>query len=29
VPLKDWSLAEAFIRITRLGEAQNVFIPSS
>lgn len=26
-PLKDWSLAEAFLRITRLGQAQNVFIP--
>lgn len=26
-PLKDWSIAEAFLRITRLGQAQNVFIP--
>ena len=26
-PLKDWSLAEAFLRITRLGQAENVFIP--
>jgi ubiquinone biosynthesis protein len=26
-PLKDWSLAEAFVRITRLGQADNVFIP--
>jgi ubiquinone biosynthesis protein len=26
-PLKDWSLAEAFLRITRLGQADNVFIP--
>jgi ubiquinone biosynthesis protein len=26
-PLKDWSLAEAFVRITRLGQAENVFIP--
>lgn len=27
LPLKDWSLAVAFLRITRLGQAQNVFIP--
>jgi ubiquinone biosynthesis protein len=27
LPLKDWSLAEAFLRVTRLGQAQNVFIP--
>jgi ubiquinone biosynthesis protein len=26
-PLKEWSLAEAFLRITRLGQAENVFIP--
>jgi len=26
-PLKDWSMAEAFLRITRLGQTQNVFIP--
>ena len=26
-PLKEWSMAEAFLRITRLGQAQNVFIP--
>jgi ubiquinone biosynthesis protein len=26
-PLKEWSIAEAFLRITRLGQAQNVFIP--
>lgn len=26
-PVKDWSMAEAFLRITRLGQAQNVFIP--
>ncbi|BCH25050.1 hypothetical protein MesoLjLb_48350 [Mesorhizobium sp. L-8-3] len=27
LPLKDWSLAEAFLRITRLGRAQNVLVP--
>ena len=27
LPLKEWSLAEAFLRVTRLGQAQNVFIP--
>lgn len=27
LPLKDWSLAEAFLRVTRLGRAQNVFVP--
>ena len=27
LPLKDWSLAEAFLRVTRLGQAQNVFVP--
>lgn len=27
MPLKDWSLAEAFLRVTRLGQAQNVFMP--
>lgn len=26
-PLKDWSIAEGFLRIARLGQAQNVFIP--
>ena len=26
-PLKDWSLADAFLRVTRLAQAQNVFIP--
>ncbi len=26
-PLKEWSIAEAFLRVTRLGQAQNVFIP--
>jgi ubiquinone biosynthesis protein len=27
LPLKDWSLAEAFLRVTRLGQGQNVFVP--
>jgi ubiquinone biosynthesis protein len=27
MPLKDWSLAQAFLRVTRLGQAQNVFVP--
>ena len=27
LPLKEWSLAEAFLRVTRLGREQNVFIP--
>jgi len=27
MPLKDWSLAEAFLRVTRLGLAQNVLVP--
>ena len=27
LPLNEWSLAEAFLRVTRLGRAQNVFIP--
>lgn len=27
VPLKDWSLADAFLRVTRLGQAHNVFLP--
>jgi len=27
LPLKDWSLAEAFLRVTRLGDPENVFIP--
>ncbi|WP_440657713.1 ABC1 kinase family protein [Ensifer adhaerens] len=27
LPLKDWSLAEAFLRVTQLGQAQNVFVP--
>jgi ubiquinone biosynthesis protein len=26
-PVKDWSMAEAFLRISRLGQAQNVFVP--
>jgi ubiquinone biosynthesis protein len=25
--LKDWSMAEAFLRVTRLGQTQNVFVP--
>lgn len=27
LPLKGWSLAEAFLRMTRLEQAQNVFVP--
>jgi ubiquinone biosynthesis protein len=27
LPLKEWSLAEAFLRVTRLGQAQNALIP--
>lgn len=27
LPLKDWSLAEAFLRVTRLGRGQNVLVP--
>jgi ubiquinone biosynthesis protein len=27
LPLKEWSLAEAFLRVARLGRAQNVFAP--
>ena len=27
LPLKDWSLADAFLRVMRLGQAQNVFMP--
>jgi ubiquinone biosynthesis protein len=27
LPLKEWSLAEAFLRVTRVGRAQNVFVP--
>lgn len=27
MPLKEWSLAEAFLRVARLGQAQNVFLP--
>ena len=27
LPLKEWSLAEAFLRVTRLGQEQNVLIP--
>ena len=27
LPLKDWSLADAFLRVTRLGRAQNVLVP--
>ena len=26
-PVRDWSMAEAFLRISRLGQAQNVFVP--
>ena len=27
LPLKEWSLADAFLRVARLGRQQNVFIP--
>lgn len=27
LPMKDWSLAEAFVRVTQLGQAQNIFVP--
>lgn len=27
LPLKEWSLADAFLRVARLGQKQNVFIP--
>jgi len=27
IPIKDWSLADAFLRVMRLGRAQNVFMP--
>ena len=27
LPLKDWSLADAFLRVTRLGQAENVLVP--
>jgi ubiquinone biosynthesis protein len=27
LPIKEWSLAEAFLRVMQLGQAQNVFIP--
>ena len=27
LPLRQWSLAEAFLRVTQVGSAQNVFIP--
>ena len=27
LPVQEWSLAEAFLRVTRLGQAQNVFVP--
>jgi ubiquinone biosynthesis protein len=27
MPIKEWSLAEAFLRVTRLGQAQNVLVP--
>jgi len=27
LPLKEWSLADAFLRVTRLGTAQNVLVP--
>lgn len=27
LPLKDWSIAEAFLRVTRLGSGENVVIP--
>lgn len=26
-PLKEWSMAEAFVRVTRLNQTQNVFVP--
>ena len=26
-PMKDWSLAEAFLRVTQLGQMQNVLVP--
>jgi ubiquinone biosynthesis protein len=26
-PMKDWSLAEAFLRVTQLGQVQNVLVP--
>ena len=27
LPVQEWSLAEAFLHVTRLGQAQNVFVP--
>jgi ubiquinone biosynthesis protein len=27
LPLEEWSLADAFLRVTRLGQAQNVLVP--
>jgi ubiquinone biosynthesis protein len=27
MPIKEWSLAQAFLRVTRLGQAQNVLVP--
>ena len=27
LPLRDWSLADAFLRVTRLGQAENVLVP--
>lgn len=27
MPLREWSLAEAFLRVTRLGQAQNLLVP--
>lgn len=27
VPLKEWSLSEVFLKVARLGRAQNVFVP--
>jgi ubiquinone biosynthesis protein len=27
LPVKDWSLADAFLRVTRLGRGQNVLVP--
>lgn len=27
LPFKEWSLADAFVRVTRLGRSENVFVP--
>lgn len=27
LPLREWSLADAFLRVARLGRAQNIFVP--